>query len=231
MTRFAPALPSREFFATKSGKAKLYVMFGGLAALFGWVAWASLDPHFLEDSATGKVRVLRDLQEMLPDGGASVLWGALALGTIGFLALTARRHASRLPLLILSEAGIHAFPNLMVARHGFLSFADLASVSTYKSVMIFYGKRASMFGKRTVLAVNLSEIGVKAADMHEMLDQYVTAGNAARASGRAAVDFVYPQMPAKAAAVPVNASPRAPQPVAARPYQSTPDFGRRMTRI
>lgn len=237
MRHFQPVLPSKEFYATRFGKAKTLVLFSGLAALFCWMAWQLRNPEFLSHSTSSKVAALRDLLHLFPNEFGIAAFSLLAALCFYAIFKTVLRMRSNLPELILSEAGINAYPNLRANQHGFLSWDDLASVSTYNgSVMIFYGKRASFMGKRTVLAVNLSEIGVAKKEMDALLKAYVTAGNLARNSGRAPVDFVYPTLPAKTPVAPAQAPtnrPAMPQPVQ-RPFGTAsagPDFGRRMTRI
>mgnify|MGYP003497698916 FL=1 len=237
MNRFHPAVPSREFYATRFGKVKTLALFLGLTGLFTWVAWQFRDPDFLADTTGHKLAFIRDMIAALPAGGGAVIFALLAMLCAYATVKTVVRIQSGLPELILSEAGINAYPNLRANSHGFISWDDLASVSTYnRSVMIFYGKRASLMGKRTVLAVNLSEIGIAKKEMDTLLEASVAAGNLARNSGRAPVDFVYPSLPAKApaaSATPQMNRPAMPQPVQ-RSYRASPaqpDFGRRMTRI
>jgi hypothetical protein len=237
MRNFQPVLPSKEFYATAFGKAKTLVLFGGLAALFAWMAWQLRDPEFLSQTSSSKLAAIRDLFHLFPAEVAIMVFSLLAAICLYAMFKTIMRMRSALPELILSEAGINAYPNLRANQHGFLSWDDLASVSTYNgSVMIFYGKRASFMGKRTVLAVNLSEIGVAKKEMDALLESFVAAGNLARNSGRAPVDFVYPTLPDKARVAPAQAltsRPAMPQPVQ-RPFGTAsagPDFGRRMTRI
>lgn len=237
MSRFHPALPSREFHATRFGKVKTLILFAGLAALCGWGAWQFRNPDILAQTSSPKLAIFRDMLDMLPGGSGAVIFIALTALFLYALVKTIIRMNSGLPELILSEAGISAYPNLKANRHGVLAWDDLASVSTYKgSVMIFYGRRASLFGKRTVLAVNLSEIGIAKKEMDVLLEAYVTAGNLARQSGRTPVDFVYPSLPNKTSAA--TASPQMNRPAMPQPVQRSygtssaqPDFGRRMTRI
>lgn len=238
MNKFHPAMPSREFYATGFGKTKTLILFGGLTALCGWVAWQFRNPDFLAETSVRQLGYIRDMLATLPSGAGVVVFALLAgLFAYAFIKTIIRMN-SGLPELILSEAGINAYPNLNANRHGFLSWDDLASVSTYnRAVMIFYGKRASLFGKRTVLAVNLSEIGIAKKDMDALLETYVAAGNLARQSGRAPVDFVYPALKPKMEAAPAAAKPAVSklQMLQTRPQiavkSPAPDFGRRMTRI
>jgi hypothetical protein len=238
MNRFHPALPSREFHATSFGKAKTLILFIGLTGFFGWVAYGFTANGFLDDTSYREIAFVRDFFALLPPSVAVFTFAGLAALTAFATFRTISRMNSSLPELILSEAGINAYPNLRASSHGFLSWDDLASVSTYNgSVMIFYGKRASFMGKRTLLAVNLSEIGVAKKEMDALLQTYAAAGNLARQSGRAPVDFVYPAPKPKMDAAPAAvASAISRPPVAqARPEfavkSPAPDFGRRMTRI
>ena len=234
MSHFQPALASREFYATASGKAKTLILFGGLAALSGWSALLSRSPEFLSDTSIGQLAFIRDFFRMFPAGVAPVSFCLLSGIFVYAFVKTAARMKSSLPELILSEAGINAYPNLRANRHGYISWDDLASVSTYnRSAMIFYGKRAGFMGKRTVLAVNLSEIGVTKKEMDALLDAYNAAGNRARQSGRAPVDFVYPALKPKAADTPSSRQKQDLQPQlvtrpsAAMAGAATPSFGTR----
>lgn len=230
MSHFHPALPSREFHATTFGKAKTLILFGVLAVLFGWIAAQSRSPDFLSDTSFRELAFVRDFFRMFPAVAAPAFFALVSGICIYALAKTAMRMKSSFPELILSEAGVNAYPNLRANRHGFLSWGELASVSTYnRSVMIFYGKRAGFMGKRTVLAVNLSEIGVSKKEMDALLDAYCAAGNLARQSGRAPVDFVYPTLKPKvnAPAAPLQQPQVVSRPSAAMSNAGKVSFGTR----